>query len=137
MDCIIEIGAVEMFDGEISGVQFHSYVNARRKSHPAAEKIHGLTPAFLSKHRPIESVMKSFMRFVGESRMVAHNAPFDVRMLNVELKRMKLETLDDFRVFCSAKWWRKKYPGRGYSLDDVCKQLGVDTSRRTMHGALL
>merc|ERR1712150_396281 len=119
-DCLIEIGAVELLNGEITGVNFHSYVNARRKSHSAALKVHGLTPQFLSKFRTVDRVLKSFMNWVGDARLIAHNAAFDSRMLNYEFERLKRPLLPEFRVFCTAKWYRDRYPGQPYNLDAVC-----------------
>jgi len=136
-DCIVEIGAVELINGEVTGVQFHSYVNAPRRSHPAALKVHGLTPDFLSKYRRVGRVLTSFFDWVNDARLIAHNAAFDVRMINAELGRLKRPPMDLSAVFCSAAWYRSRYKGRSYKLNAVCKHLNIDTSHRTLHGALL
>jgi len=136
-DCIVEIGAVELINGEVTGVQFHSYVNAPRQSHPAALKVHGLTADFLSKYRRVGRVLTSFFDWVNDARLIAHNAAFDVRMINAELGRLKRPPMDLSTVFCSAAWYRSRYKGRSYKLNAVCKHLNIDTSHRTLHGALL
>jgi len=136
-DCIVEIGAVELVNGEVTGVQFHSYVNATRRSHPGALKVHGLTSNFLSKYRRVGRVLTSFFDWVRDARLIAHNAAFDVRMLNAELRRLKRPQLDLSTVFCSAAWYRSRYKKRPYNLNAVCKHLNIDTTHRTLHGALL
>jgi len=137
-DCVIEIGAVELIDGEITGFQFHSYVNAVRKSHKEAVKVHGLDTKFLARHRLIEPVMKSFQKFIDEDTiLVAHNAAFDFRMLNQELKRLNLPLLTEDRIFDTQAYLRLRFPSRSYNLNAVCEYYHIDTSHRTIHGALL
>lgn len=136
-DCLVEIGAVELINGEVTGVQFHSYINANRHSRPGALRVHGLTSDFLSKYRRIGRVLTSFFDWVGDARLIAHNAAFDVRMVNAELRRLKRPQLDLSNVFCSAVWYRSRYKGMPYNLNAVCKHLNIDTTHRTLHGALL
>lgn len=54
--------------------------------HPKAAEVHGLTAEKLSSAPPLQIVMASFMEFVGSSPLVAHNASFDLRLLQQDLE---------------------------------------------------
>jgi len=137
-DCIIEIGAVEMIDGFRTGALFQSYVNTPRKIHPKATKVHGLTNEKLSTAPPIAFVLTSFLSWVGESPLVAHQASFDMRMLAYELQRLNLvEKLADREVFCTMRYYQRTYPSRSATLSDVVAHLGVKgVDYQTSHTAL-
>ena len=54
-------------------------------------------------------VMKQFLKFLGDSYVVAHNASFDLRMLNNTIKRLKFPSeIDKSRVFCTMSIFRVK-----------------------------
>jgi DNA polymerase-3 subunit epsilon len=103
-DCIIEIGAVEILAGRQTGVQFHSFVNAVKRSHPLAQRVHSIPEEVLLASPPIEQVLLDFLNWVcinggpfskrecasdigqvGDSVLVAHNLAFDLRMLRQEV----------------------------------------------------
>eukprot|EP01133_Synstelium_polycarpum_P017205 gene17205-20504_t len=86
-DTIIEIGAVELIDGCRTGLTFQSYAKPKGPIHPCAEQVHQLSSFLLMQSPPIEVVLASFMDFVGDSLLVAHNLAFDRRMLIQELMR--------------------------------------------------
>lgn len=136
-DGIVEIGAVELIDGKMTGNNFHAYANTTCVMSAGALNVHGLTPAFLSKHPPVSVAMSQFIEYIGSSPMLAHNAKFDVRMCNQELKKLDMSLIPIEQVFCTLKWHRKVYPSSGHKLDNICAALGVDNSHRTLHGALL
>lgn len=136
-DRIVEIGAVELINGKPTGNNFQSYVNCQRKSHWGALNCHGLTCAFLSQFRGIAEVVKEFMEYIADSPLLAHNAKFDMRMLNNELRRLRRAQLPNTRAFCSWSWYKCLFAEGRTNLDSICGKFSIDVSHRRVHGALL
>jgi len=136
-DRIVEIGAVELINGKPTGNNFQSYVNCQRKSHWGALNCHGLTREFLSQFRGIAEVVTEFMEYIADSPLLAHNAKFDMRMLNNELRRLRRPQLKHTRAFCSWNWCKCLFAEGRTSLDSICGKFGIDVSHRRIHGALL
>jgi len=136
-DRIVEIGAVELIDGKPTGNNYQSYVNCQRKSHWGALKCHGLTREFLAKFRSIAKVVSEFMEYIADSPLIAHNAKFDMRMLNAELRRLRRPQLPKTRSFCSLMWCRCLFAEGRTNLDSICGKFDIDVSHRRIHGALL
>src|SRR5439155_8919789 len=77
------------------------------------------------------------IEFVGEARLIAHNAQFDLDFLNLELSRVGHPNLAADRIIDSLMLARRKHPAGPNSLDALCARYQIDLSRRTLHGALL
>ena len=86
-DRIVEIGCVEIIDKEITGRDLHLYVNPGRELSVQATEISGLTYDFLKDYKKFAEIADEFLDFVGDSRLIIHNAPFDIGFLNFELQR--------------------------------------------------
>ena len=139
---IVEIGAVELVRGAITGKNFHVYVNPERDMPQGAYEVHGLSEAFL-RDKPVfadSSVAEAFLAFVGDAQLVAHNGKgFDLPFLNAELAAIGLPTLDAAASIDTLHMARRKFPGSPASLDALCARFGIDTKERERdgHGALL
>jgi DNA polymerase-3 subunit epsilon len=136
-DRIVEIGAVELINHMPTGKVYHQYVNPERDMPESAFAVHGLSEAFLSDFPTFRQVGQAFLDFIGEARLVIHNAPFDMKFLNAELGWMGLNVLPMDRALDTLAMAKSKFPGSPASLDALCKRFGVDNSSRTKHGALL
>ncbi len=66
-----------------------------------------------------------------------HNAAFDMKFLNAELKRCNRPSLPDSRAVDTLKIAQQRYPGARNSLDALCQRFSIDNTHRTFHGALL
>ena len=84
-----------------------------------------------------KAVVADFLEFIGDAPLVIHNANFDIGFINMELDRLKLTTLEMSRVVDTLVLARRKHPAGPNSLDALCKRYGVDTSKRTKHGAIV
>jgi DNA polymerase-3 subunit epsilon len=133
---LVEIGCVELKDKIPTGRTFHKYVNPERDVPQAAFNVHGISTEFLQDKPKFEEVVEEFVEFIKGKRLVIHNADFDVKFLNHELKLSKKLALKN-EIFCTLKYSRSKFPGQQNNLDALCKRLGVDNSKRDKHGALL
>jgi DNA polymerase III subunit epsilon len=134
---LVEIGCVEMIDRLPTGNTWHKYFNPERDMPVEAFNVHGLSAEFLS-DKPLFAVLaREFVDFVGDAHLIIHNAGFDMRFLNAELKRVSLAALPMDRVVDTLAMARRKHPGAPASLDQLCARYGIDNSKRVKHGALL
>lgn len=136
-DRIVEIGCIEMIDRIETGRTFHSYYNPERDMPAEAERVHGLSAHFLSDKPLFSDGAEDLVDFIGDARLVAHNAGFDMKFLNAELRRCDREAISLSRMVDTAAMARSKFPGSPASLDALCTRFGVDRSHRVKHGALL
>jgi DNA polymerase-3 subunit epsilon len=136
-DRIIEIGAVELVNHMPTGRSFHAYINPQREVPPEAFEVHGLSTAFLADKPVFAAVAADFLAFVGDARLVIHNAAFDMTFLNAELGWAGLPALLWGRAVDTQELARRRFPGAAASLDALCRRFGVDLSARAKHGALL
>ena len=133
---VVEIGAIEMLNMVPTASRFQRYLNPERDMPPEAEAVHGLSLEFLADKPLFAEVAAEFLEFVGDSRLVIHNAAFDLGFLNAELARAGYARLENAFVDTVAIA-RRKYPGAPASLDALCKRFEIDNSARDFHGALL
>ncbi|MCC6007917.1 MAG: DNA polymerase III subunit epsilon [Rhodobacteraceae bacterium] len=136
-DRIVEIAALELWNHVPTENRFHVYINPRRAMSPEALAVHGLDDAFLADKPFFEQVAQDFLAFVADARLVIHNAPFDMKFLNAELRWAGLPQLPPTRARDTLEMARRRFPGAQNSLDALCRRFGVDNSARTLHGALL
>ena len=134
---IVEIGAVEMINFSPTGKQLHLYMNPEREMEAEAERIHGLSTAFLSDKPLFIDIAQQLIDFIGDDVLVIHNAPFDVGFLNAELSRCKIAPLSMDRVIDTLPLARQKFPGAQASLDALCRRFDIDNTHRDLHGALI
>ena len=136
-DRIVEIGCVELINHVPTSNTYQVYLNPEKDMDPGAEKVHGLTNEFLLDKPKFIEIADSFLDFIGDSNLIAHNADFDINFLNSELVRAKKDKINNDRVVDTLKIARNKFPGARNSLDALCKRFFVDNSNRSLHGALL
>lgn len=136
-DKIVELGCVELLNSVPTGQTFHAYLDPERSVPDEAFRVHGLSTEFLRGKPKFIEVVDEFVAFIGESRLVIHNADFDIKFLNAELLAGGRKPLSRERVVDTLALARKKHPGASNSLDALCSRYKIDNSRRTKHGALL
>ena len=135
-DRIVEIGVVELKNHIQTGEYFHCYINPQRKSDPKAEKIHGLTQEFLSDKPLFNEIADDFLEFLSNSKIIIHNAAFDVGFLNSELQKVNLPEIKNDLILDTLILAKKKFIGHSVSLDALCRKFNIDISERDIHGAL-
>ena len=136
-DRIVEIGAIELFNHMPTGEVYHQYINPERSMPEGAFAVHGLGDEFLADKPLFAQIADAFLEFVGDAKMVIHNASFDMKFLNAELSWMKRQHLPMSQSIDTLEIARKKFPGAQNSLDALCRRFSVDNSAREKHGALL
>jgi DNA polymerase-3 subunit epsilon len=134
---VIEIAACEMKDHILTGRTFHEYVNPERDIDISASNIHGLRIEDLEEKPKFSEICNDFINFIKDSRLVIHNAEFDIAFLNNEFEtcgskyRIKNNYLDTIKLA------RKKLPGSLVNLDALCRRYNINLDKREYHGALV
>ena len=149
-DRIVEIGAIELWNHLPTGETYHQYINPERSMPRGAFEVHGIGPDILEppenpepgavtlKDKPLFSqIGQQFVDFVGDAKLVIHNAAFDMKFLNAELEWMGLPKLPWEQALDTLAIARTKFPGSPASLDALCRRFHIDNTARTLHGALL
>lgn len=136
-DKIVEIGCVELINHLPTGKHYHVYINPERDIPPEATAVHGITDEFVKNKPTFGEIVGDFVEFISDARLVIHNAEFDVKFLNAELKTFGFPSIDNKKVLDTVRMAREKFPGSPANLDALCRRFGIDNSNRTLHGALL
>ncbi len=136
-DRIVEIGCVELVNHMPTGETYQQYVNPERDMPAESFRIHGLSEAFLSDYPVFAEIVDGFLDFIGDDKLVIHNAAFDIKFINAELARLGFAGLPMTRSIDTVQIARTRYPGASASLDELCRRFGVDNTSRNLHGALL
>ena len=133
---IIEIGCFELIDKEL-GLSYHQYVNPNKKLTEENIKIHGITNEFLNPYPPFSEIAESFLEFIKDDIIVAHNAKFDMGFINNELSEERLDQISQDRVVDTIVIARDAFPGQQINLDSLVKKLKINSMvNRDHHGAL-
>lgn len=137
-DRIVEIGALELMNHLPTGRTLHIYIDPERPMPKEAFDVHGLGDDFLRGKPKFAQIAQEFIDFIADdAKLVIHNASFDMKFLNAELKRAGYPVIPWSRALDTLAVAREKFPGSPASLDALCRRFGIDNSSRELHGALL
>ena len=137
-DRLVEIGCIELENHMPTGRTYHQYINPERDVPAEVVAVHGLDNERLKDEPTFGEVVGDFVDFIGtDSKLIAHNAEFDMKFINAELKMFGFPSIDPRRVIDTLPMARKKFPGSPANLDALCRRFGIDNGARTLHGALL
>jgi DNA polymerase III subunit epsilon len=138
-DRLVELAALEIESFVPTGRSFHVYIDPCRDMPAEAEKVHGLSAAFLRGKPRFEhpDVVEKFLEFVGDAPIIAHNAAFDRGFVNFELGLCRREHLPEHRWIDTLALAKQRFPGMHNSLDALCKRFKISLSEREKHGALI
>lgn len=134
---IVEIGCIEMVNQLRTGKSYHVYINPERDMPDEAYRVHGISEEFLKDKPVFAQEVDNFMEFIGDAKMVIHNAGFDMKFINAEVTRLGFKAYPMSQSIDTVAIARKKFPGSPASLDALCKRFVIDLSAREKHGALL
>lgn len=137
---LIEIACVEMVERRLSGRHYQTYLNPDRAIDEGARQVTGIADEFLLDKPRFVEVVDEFLAFIDGAELIIHNASFDIGFLDAELARLDAgrgRIADRCSVLDTLAMARERYPGQRNNLDALCKRLGVDNSRRDLHGGLI
>ncbi len=133
---IVEIACIEIYDLMPTGKHYHVYVNPERDVAAEAYRVHGLSYEFLRNHPVFAAHADDFLQFIGDSPLVIHNAPFDLKFLKHHIAQVRPKHVWRNSVVDTLVMTRKKFPGSPATLDALCKRFNISLEKRTKHGAL-
>ncbi len=141
-DRVIEIGAVELIDGQITDRCFHKYINPEVLFiNPEAVAVHGLTVQRLKNEPIFRNCCEELIKFIQGAELIIHNATFDVGFLNAEFSRIPElggKTVESYcpKITDTLRMARAMRPGQKNGLDALQAHYNI-TDRRDLHGALI
>lgn len=136
-DRLVEIGAIEVVNQVPTGRTYHQYINPEREIPADAVAVHGITNEKVKDEPVFSEIYADMIEFIGDGIIVAHNAEFDMKFINHELKTVGHPPYSKKQVVDSLALARAKFPGSPASLDALCRRFDIDLSERELHGALL
>ena len=132
-DRIVEICAREYINNK-PGITWHTYINPCGKMmSKQAAKCNQISPEILNNSLTFKNIYNQFLNFVGDSKIIAHNAQFDIHFLNSELKRIKQFPLQNEKL-CTLKLARNLFPNEINNLDVLCDRFNIDRTTRIKNG---
>ncbi len=133
-DEIIQLGAVRIVNGKIiPGEIIDQLIDPQRSIPEASVAIHGITPKMVANQPTIGQVLPHFHRFAEGAVLVAHNAAFDMRCL--QLKEVQAGVKFDNPVLDTLLLSSIIHPHQqSHSLDELAARLNLTNIGR--HTAL-
>lgn len=127
-ESIIEVAAYK-FDGTSIKDQFISLVNPQRDIHPYVEKLTGITSKMVKTAPKFHEIAKRVIEITSDSILVAHNAQFDYRILQLEFKRLGYEF--SMKSLCTVILSQELLPDQeSYKLGRLSRSLGIPLKDR-------
>lgn len=136
-DRIVEIACIELSNHIPTKNIFHTFINPETKVSVDAFSVHGYSDEFLSNKPKFKEIVKNFLDFIKDKKLVIHNADFDLGFLNNELRRLNVKPILKSDVVDTLQIARSKFPGVGNSLDALCKRYKINVEAREKHSALV
>lgn len=135
---IIEIAALEVIDGIRTGNEFYTRLNPDKRIAEESTKIHGIKDADLIGEPTFTQIVDDLLNFINGSKLVIHNAAFDVGFLNAELTRAGREERIEgvCEIIDSLDLARQLYPGQLNNLDALARRHRIEL-KRDQHDARL
>jgi DNA polymerase-3 subunit epsilon len=135
-DEIISIGAVRIVNGRLLRHEcFDRLVKPRRSVRRESQEVHGISNEMLTGQPTIAEVLPQFRRFAEDTVLVAHNAAFDMRFLQLAQERTGVEfaqpVLDTLMLSALA---HPGHPDAEHRLEHIAARLGISVVGR--HTAL-
>tara|TARA_R110002012_G_scaffold148035_4_gene306751 strand:+ start:391 stop:1053 length:663 start_codon:yes stop_codon:yes gene_type:complete len=135
-DRMLSIGAVGIENKSINIADgFEEYI-LQETFNPKTVKIHGIIQNERIETLSEEEAVKAFLKYIGNSVLVAHHAGFDVGMINEALSRMGLPRLKN-KVLDTVNLYRGTRiisnlinREKSYSLDEIAETYNIDTKDR-------
>ena len=124
-DRIIELGAVK-FDKAGVLDTFNTLVNPQIPLPPVCAQVSHITDEMVRDAPTIDAVLPDFLRFADGCILVAHNALFDIKFTDEELKRCGLLTLTHQAIdtLSLSRW---AYPANGHwKLQYLAEQFKIE-----------
>lgn len=128
-DKIIELSIIEIIKGEMTDKIYHSYYKTNIKINEGAMKVHGIKDSDLEDKPLFKDEVEKIIKFIGYSKIVAHNSGFDMRMLNNELNFCDIKSYPEENFIDTLKIAKYLFPEGKCNLDSLCERFKVESGR--------
>lgn len=120
---------------------FSTLINPQMPIHPSAIPIHGITDNLVENEKSYEEILPSFLDYIGEDVLVAHNIDFDLAMVPdlVERPNDKLDSLNVVRAaWTIGDLGYKEQDLRSHKIQELryWLNLDIDIEKYPAHRAL-
>ena len=142
IDRLISINAVEMINGELTGIQFNAYLHNRQPGRPRP-LLYYLADYNYSRKDNIKKSLITFLNFVNECTVITHNAAFDMKFINAELERCELPIIPVEKCICTLNVFRNlKKIGKidknlKLRLCDLCSYYNIKIDAWDLHQGIV
>jgi DNA polymerase III epsilon subunit family exonuclease len=127
---ITEIGAYRVSRGRIVA-EFQTLVNPETLIPPFIVQLTGITNHMVKDAPPFPSIVNDWLDFAADAVLVAHNAQFDVRFLNHEIRRVFPGRRMVNSHLCTVKLTRRIFPGlTNYRLHTIAEHFTIPIINR-------
>lgn len=122
---IIEIGAVKVRNNEIVE-EFSVFINPEMKIPKKIVELTHITDDMVKDAETIYPVLRKFKDFCGQSVLVAHNAPFDIRFLSFYLDQICMPMETDDVVLDTCKIDKYLFQDEAsHKLEAIANRFGI------------
>lgn len=144
---ILEIAAIEVKNGFLTGNQFHAYLKPRKNIESKAQEIHNISElSYKQNHENFyesdKIIMQNLLNFIGDSIVFAHNASFDLQFVNYELNYWNLPEIPvknfrcTLRIFKSLFFNSRFKHDKGHTLSGCCQFFNIKFDDKSLHSAV-
>lgn len=137
-DRIVEIGIVEIIDGQTTGREFHRLVNPKVPNRLMCFGVHGLTAHALQHEPTFALIVDEFLEFIAGAPIITHAEYYERNTLRNEFARLGRTPLHRSQFICTLQMARNSGLFAANGLDFVCGKLSIrhEPLRPTFHDAL-
>lgn len=120
------IGMVKFVDGKPADTYYSLIRPPSLYIRPDFTEIHGLTVEDIKDAPTFDKIWEDVKAFIGDLPMAAHNAGFDMGVLDAVLDWYKLDKIPDTGYFCTCQLARKTWPNlSSHSLTNLAGHFGI------------
>ena len=134
---LIEVGCIEIEDLLPTGRTFHRHIDPEREIEADAIRVHGITNEMVRGKPKFAHICEEMLEFIGDNKIIAHNAQFDRGFINMELERHNRPATQAEQWIDTLEIARRRFPGMPASLDALCRRFNISLAERDLHGALI
>ena len=134
---IIEIAAIEIVENKLNTENaFYSLIKPPCKIQPHNYKVSGISNEMVKDAPVISEILPGFLKFIGDSPLIAHNIAFDAKVFNENLTALDYNQLPNV-LLCTFVLSKKLYPNeKSHGLSAVIERLGIKLDTKQQHRAL-
>ena len=135
---VVEIGAVELVNRNLTLRRFHSFLNPGRESEPEALALHELTTEFLEDKPQFSDIAGGFAEFLGDAVLVVQPYQWTIGFLDRELAlaNMPPTAMLGLGIQDVVELAKQRAPGRSVSLNALCTRYKISRPG-SLHGCAL